>query len=136
MSHRARISGLSGEIGGELDSIIKLLNSNVKELNIIAANRVGLSLEKYEALIADELWLTGSEAESTNHADELILAKCDASLSGSYVDTVATMFGNLDVEFARCPIITGVLGVRRSRVSTNEVQEYYQNLSKYITTEL
>jgi ATP-dependent protease ClpP protease subunit len=136
MSHRAYVSGLSGEIGGELDSIVSLLNTNVTELNQIAANRVGISLNKYEELIADELWLTGVNAVNNNHADELVLVKCDKTLSGTYVDVINTMFGQMQVEFSNCPIITGALSVFSSREKEQQIQDYYQNLSKHITTEL
>lgn len=137
MSHRAFVSGLAGEIDGELDSIVKLLKTNVNELDKIAAKRVGLELKDYKNLISDELWMTGQQAVDMKHADELILAKCDASLNGTYIDTVYTMFGPLDVEFARCPIVTGILSIRRgSREAATEVVDMYQNIAKHIKTEL
>lgn len=136
MSHRAYISGLSGEIGGELDSILKLLNDNITELDKIAAKRTGLELKEYQNLIRDELWLTGEQAVNSNHADELVLVKCDQSLSGTYSDVVYTMFGQMLVEFSKCPIITGVISVSGNTYQESEVKDYYQNISKHIVTEL
>lgn len=133
MSHRASISGLSGEIGGELNQILSLFESNVKELNTIAANRVGITLEQYEKLIADELWLTASKAVETGHADEVVLAKCDKNLSGSVIQKFRTFFGMVDVEFAKCPLITSPLSVKVSNdQEINYVLDYYGNLSNHI----
>jgi len=138
MSHRTYVRGLSGEIGGELDAIVNLLKKGVTVLDQIAADRVGITLEDYNHLIRDELWMTANEAVKMNHADKVVLAKCDKSLSGTYVGKVATIFGTLNVEFSKCPLIIGPLSVRQSRrgVSYEKVVEYYTNLSKYVTMEL
>jgi ATP-dependent protease ClpP protease subunit len=137
MSHRAFVSGLAGEIDGELESIFSLLKTNVNELDKIASKRVGIELKEYKELIRDELWMTGHEAVSMKHADELVLVKCDSTLQGTYIDTVSTMFGPLDVEFAQCPVITGILSVRRgSRKARAEVIDMYQNIANHIKTEL
>jgi len=137
MSHRAYISGLSGEIDGELDSIVNLLKANVNELDKIASKRVGITLKEYKDLIRDELWMTGSQAVKMGHADEVVLAKCDSTLLGSHFDTVQTFFGPLQVEFSNCPLITGILSVSfAKKQAREEVLDRYQNISKYITTEL
>lgn len=136
MSHRASISGLSGEIGGELNQILKLFETNIRELNTIAATRVGITVDDYEKLIADELWLTGKGAVETGHADEVVLAKCDKNLSGTYIQKFRSFFGVLDVEFSKCPLITSPLSVK---VSNDEQMDYvldfYNNLSNHIKME-
>ena len=114
MSHRAFVRGIGGEIGGELDSIIALLKQNIKELNIVAANRAGITLEKYEEDISDELWMTANQAVESKHADEVILVKCGKTLSGTKVDTVANLFGRFEVEFSQCPLVTAPLRVIRA----------------------
>lgn len=137
MSHRAWVQGIGGEIGGELDSILKLLKSNVKSLNKIAANRVGLSLEEYERQIADELWLTSDLAVKSNHADEIVNAICDSSLMGTNVQSYNTFFGTVDVEFSNCPIIVGPLRVViGTQKAFNQVQDMYTNTRKHIKLEL
>jgi ATP-dependent Clp protease protease subunit len=134
MSHRASISGLSGELGGELDSIMELLKNNVKEMELVAAKRVGISLEKYRSDISDELWLTGSEAVKKGHADEVILVKCDSSLMSSRIERYNSLFGPLLVEFSNCPIITAPLGVRRARnaAQVKSVYDDYENMKKRV----
>lgn len=134
MSHRASISNLSGELGGELDSIMKLLKTNVKEMEIVAANRVGITLEKYRSDISDELWLTGADAVKSNHADEVVLVKCDKSLLSTRIQRFNTIFGPVDVEFSNCPIIIAPLSIRRAsnEEAYNEVKSYFSNIKKRV----
>lgn len=137
MSHRAYLSGLSGEIGGELNKILKLYEDNIRELNTIASNRVGISLEKYENLIADELWLTGNEAVKSNHADEVVLVNCDKSVSGTYKRVVNTFFGSIEVEFSKCPLITAPVGISSSNTEAIDyIVDRFTNIAKHVKLEL
>lgn len=137
MSHRAYLSGLRGEIGGELNQILKLFEQNIKELNTTASNRAGITLEDYEKLIADELWMTGKQSVEMKHADEVILAKCDKNFTGSYFETFRSFFGTVQVEFSNCPLITAPLSVRSANTAVvNKVMDFYTNIGKYITMEL
>ena len=138
MSHRASVRGLGGEIGGELNSIINLLEKNVTELERIASSRVGLSLEEYRSQIRDELWLTGAEAVKRNHADEVVYARCDRTLTGTSTQVFRTMFGDVAVEFSNCPIITGILSIQlvgTSKYTVQQVEDYFTAKHKYITLE-
>lgn len=142
MSHRASINGLSGEIGGELDSILKNIYEEVEELENRAAKRVGITLEEYKKQISDELWLTASSAVKNKHADAEVLVTCDSTLQGTFVQEVQTFFGSFDVEFSNCPIVTAPLGVLRyNGVYENENQQnqmklklidQYINISSYV----
>jgi|TARA_R110000851_G_scaffold31743_1_gene85532 ATP-dependent protease ClpP protease subunit len=131
MSHRASVSGISGELGGELDAIIKNLTDSVTDLEIVASKRVGITLEAYRDAIRDELWLTAEEAVKLNHADEIVLAKCDKSLMGTHIETVRTFFGSYKVEYSNCPIITSPLRVVGSNsMDIEKVQDYVMNIRK------
>jgi ATP-dependent Clp protease protease subunit len=123
MSHRARISGLSGQFPGELNQRIDLLMKSTEELDKIAASRVGLNLNEYKSLIHDELWLTGIDAVKKGHADEVISAKCDSSLDGSDYHTVNTIFGPVKVEYAKCPLIVGPIGFKGRNEAVMEVKK-------------
>jgi ATP-dependent protease ClpP protease subunit len=138
MSHRARISGLSGEIGGELDTTIEMFKTNIRELETVASNRVGITLEEYRNQIRDELWMTGEQSVKMNHADQVVLAKCDKTLMGTSISTVQTFFGSFVVEYSDCPLIVGPLNVRVGN-STSKVQDYLdyrKNITKKVTTSL
>lgn len=133
MSHRAQISGLGGELGGDLDQVIKMLHDNVTELEEVAANRIGISLENYRNQIKDELWLTAREAVKANHADEIINVRCNENLMGSHMETVRTFFGNFQVEFSNCPIITAPISVRGSNYEdVMRFTNYFTNITKRI----
>lgn len=134
MSHRAQISGLSGELGGELESILSLLNQNVTDMETVAANRIGKTLKEYRSIISDELWLTGSNAVKRGHADEVVLAKCDQSLMGTREQTFRTFFGTIVAEFSECPLIVGALSVKFG--DAERFRNYSQNIMKRIEFKL
>ena len=137
MSHRASVSGLAGELGGELDAVIKNLTDSVTEMEDVAAKRVGISLEKYREEIRDELWLTAEEAVKRNHADEIVLVTCDESLLGSSIETYNTFFGPLDVEFSDCPIIVAPLSVKASNYeNVIKFEKYFNNITKRVKASL
>jgi ATP-dependent Clp protease protease subunit len=136
MSHRAYVGGLKGQFPGELNTRIKMLMDSTEELDKIAASRVGMSLEDYKKSIHDELWLTGPESVKQNHADEVVRAVCDKSLSGSSVETFMTFFGKINVEFSKCPLITGPLSIEGSNEAILEYQNKATNLKNNIKTTL
>ena len=110
MSHRAYIEGLSGQFPGELNTRINMLMSSTERLDQVAANRVGISLEEYKKQVHDELWLVGQQAVDLGHADAVVNAVCDESLSGTHKEIIGTMFGPVELEYSNCPLITGFLG--------------------------
>lgn len=133
MSHRGRISGLGGQIPGELNTRVKMLENMLGRMDKAASSRVGISLESYQNLVRDEYWVTGEDAVRANHADEVVLAKCDDSLSGTYTETVYTLFGPVNVELSNCPLITGILGISAGNSQAYEATlKYFNNLNKDI----
>lgn len=116
MSHRASLGGIGGQIPGEFESRLNNIKNILTEMDQFVASRVGISLEEYKAQIHDELWLTGREAVTRKHADRLIKAVCDKSLlSGNRVESVNTIFGPVQVEMSRCPLINGPISVKFGR---------------------
>lgn len=111
MSHRGHVSGLSGQVPGELNTRIKMLETLLGRMDSVSAARVGMPLDSYKSLIRDEYWVTGEDAVKAKHADEVVLAKCDKSLSGTYTETVYTLFGPVNVELSNCPLVTGILNI-------------------------
>lgn len=137
MSHRAYLSGLRGEIGGELNQILKLFEQNIKELNVTASNRAGITLKQYETLIADELWMTGSQSVEMKHADEVVLARCDKNFKGTYTQIFRSFFGAVEVEFSNCPLITSPLNVNSGNQKiVEEVMSFYNNIASHVSMEL
>lgn len=132
MSHRAYVGGLSGEINGELDAILNLIKTNVREMEKVAAKRVGITLEKYKELVRDELWMTGSQAVEMGHADEVVLARCDRSLNGTHTEHFQSIFGSLEVKFSNCPLVTYPVAVRASREAAEKVNDYFSNIKNHV----
>lgn len=135
MSHRASVGGLRGELGGELDSIIGLIRNEVRDMEIVASKRVGITLEKYKTLIRDELWLTAHNAVNNNHADEIVLARCDNSLTGTYSKVFNTFFGKFRVTFSKCPLVTGALSVGSANYVEVLTNETIIKFKKYLRLE-
>lgn len=127
MSHRASVSGVSGQIPGEALSRLKHISSMVEELSKKVANRVNMSYDDYMKLIYDEAWLTAKEAVAGNHADKIVNVKCDRSLNGTYNKNVRTIFGNVNVEFSNCPLIRSPITVNsESPLINKEVIELFE----------
>ena len=91
-------------------------------------------LSRHRSDISDELWLTGAQAVKSNHADEVILVKCNRSLMTTRIETIRTFFGAVDVEFSNCPIIAAPLSIRRSsnEEAFNAVETYFTNIKKSV----
>ena len=123
MSHRAFVSGLAGQFPGELNTRLDMLMASTRKLDLVAAKRVGITMEEYSKAIHDELWLTGSDAVKQGHADEVINASCDESLSGSYNKVFRTIFGPVHVEFSNCPLIVGPIAINGSNEAVMEIKE-------------
>jgi ATP-dependent protease ClpP protease subunit len=112
MSHRGAVSGLSGQVPGELNARLGMLESVLNGMNERAAKRVGMSKQAYQNAIINELWIGGDQAVAKGHADFVASAKCDKSLNGTYKEEFATIFGPVTVEFSNCPLIFGPIGFK------------------------
>ncbi|NJN50298.1 MAG: hypothetical protein HC798_03980 [Polaribacter sp.] len=111
MSHRASISGLSGQVPGEANIRLAHISRIVEELFQSVSKRVGVSYEQYMLSVYDELWLTSADAVKLTHADEVVVVKCSKSLSGTHKSLINTLFGVFEVEFSDCPLIRGPLSI-------------------------
>ena len=130
MSHRASIRGLSGEIPGELINKLNYILSMLTELDRMAANRVGLNVDTYKELIRDELWLFGSNAVEAKHVDEVVSIKCSESLNKTYTKRFRSFFGYVDVEFSKCPLITGPVNIKSGNTRIRKMIKDKYNMKK------
>lgn len=112
MSHRGAVSGLSGQVPGELNARLGMLETILDGMNERAAKRVGMSKEAYQSAIINELWVGGDHAVAKGHADFVASVRCDKSLDGTYTQEFATVFGPITVEFSNCPMISGPVGFK------------------------
>jgi hypothetical protein len=119
MSHRASIGGLSGQVPGEANSRLTYITELVESMEQKTSKRVGMSLAAYKEAIRDELWVSGFNAVNKNHADQVVKAKCDNSLSGTVDISVDTMFGPVTATVNKCPIVSGPVSVKFDRFLHN-----------------
>ena len=116
MSHRGAISGLSGQVPGELDARLNLIHQVLSDMNKAAAKRIGIPLKDYEASIVNELWSFGAEAVRTGQADQVANVQCNKELiEEEIVEEVATPFGIINVVFSACPLLPAPIDIKFSR---------------------
>ena len=112
MSHRGAVSGIGGQIPGELNSRLNFIASMLSGMSDRASKRVGVTKEQYDASIINELWSFGQQAVDTNQADEIINVTCDSSLiRETYEQEVFTIFGAAVLKFSKCPLISSPIGM-------------------------
>lgn len=113
MSHKAR-GGFYGEFPGQLDQRYTYYLNRVFNLDKIAANRSGMSLSAYHALIENEYWCEGKKCVKDKFADAIVSVSCDKTLSGKekvlwgrFYDSMLNKIEIIDV-YANCPLIQGI----------------------------
>lgn len=131
MSHRVAIGGLSGQVPGEATSRLAQILAKSNEMDEVVAKRVGLSVADYQKLIYDELWLSGTAAVKTKHADRIAKIKCSNELlKGTKLSVVSTMFGPVEVKTSACPLISGILDFKFKRENFRSDKEAMELVRK------
>lgn len=116
MSHRGSVSGLSGQVPGELNSRVLHISSVLDGMMERASKRVGISKQDYSDMIIPEFWTFGENAVKLNHADKVADVVCELKLiKETYEEKVLTIFGAALVSFSKCPLITEPLGISFSK---------------------
>jgi ATP-dependent protease ClpP protease subunit len=140
MSHRASGGSSRGYIE-EVSNFLSFINIVIKDMELTAAKRVGLTYDEYRKLIYDEFWILGHHAVDINHADEVINLKCSKSLINGYTEQkIDTMFGSITVWFSKCPLIRYPLKIFFNRKDNKdmkkkkvkEIKKYIKNKYKYL----
>lgn len=124
MSHRAQIGGLAGQVPGNAVVRLNALLRNLDNMDSHISKRLGMTLVQYKEMIRDEYWVTGTDAVEQHSADALTYIRCNEDLKGTETLTVQTFFGTVEVTFAKCPAITGILEIKLAgNVIANKDQE-------------
>ena len=107
MSHRGAVGGLSGQVPGELNSRLGHIQAILDGMSQRASLRVGMRKKDYDAAIINELWVFGQQAVDSRHADAVASVTCSRELiNGTYVERVATLFGEVQLTFSKCPLVS------------------------------
>lgn len=116
MSHRGAVSGIGGQIPGELNSRLGYIQGLLEQMSARAASRLKMDVDSYRSSIINELWIFGQNAVETNNADAIANVVCDKKLTeGTYIQQFNTIFGAVDVVFSKCPLISGPIGFSFSK---------------------
>lgn len=116
MSHRGKGS-VSGQFSGELETRYRMVKRKLDYLDTMASKRMGLSIEEYSRLVKDEYWVHGFDAVAEHAADEEILARCGDSLTGTRIESLNTIFGEVRIEFSKCPLIKTPLEIKLDKIA-------------------
>jgi ATP-dependent protease ClpP protease subunit len=128
MSHRAVIR-TSGQLDGELESRVNLYKNMVNIMDIVASNRVGLSMEVYKEKILNEWWVYGQDNIKQNTLDKIVNMQCSKSLiKGTVEHTVDSLFGSRTFLFSKCPLLVAPIGEKIQRYRSIKEKSYYDLL--------
>jgi ATP-dependent Clp protease protease subunit len=143
MSHKAK-GGFSGEFGpngGQMNTRFEYYLKRVKRLDERAVQRTNgkMDLKQYEELIRDEYWCDGQDCVNKGFADKVVTATCDDSLSGTQNLAVSLPFMGMMIqakaEVAKCPLITGPLGIEAGMKFYVDGKEYTSDTFNDIKSE-
>jgi Protease subunit of ATP-dependent Clp proteases len=126
MSHRAKISGLDGEIPGELIVRINFMLKMLNSMESNAATRMKTTLPAYQELIRDEYWVYGRDAVAAKVADRVVLVRCGKDLMGTVKEKVETIFGAVNVTYSKCPVISAPIAVDMAGTTFTEPTQQAQ----------
>lgn len=127
MSHRATMDGLGGQFDGELETRYRMLKRKIDYLEVVDSARMGLTLDQYKAKVKDEMWVHGFDAQEAKVADAEVLLQCGESMNGTETITVNTLFGAVEVDFDKCPMIKEPVAIRMQGVR-NDARQYVYKL--------
>lgn len=107
MSHRASLGGLVGQVPGEFETRLNAIKATLLEMDTRIAKRVGTSVEAYRQLTYNELWLSGTEAVRTKHADRIVQMRCSQELlKATFTQEVKTWIGTVVLTKSKCPLVS------------------------------
>lgn len=123
MSHPASF-GVQGQTPYQVISRLNWILQMIEELDQHDADRMQITLQEYEDLVHDEYWVTDKKAVKDHAADRTVGVRCGKYDSPTKFIIVATMFGNVEVEIASCPIIPGIISFKMPSNTSNGALNY------------
>jgi ATP-dependent protease ClpP protease subunit len=96
-------------IDGKLEEILNYLDMVVhmkEDTDDFQSNRLGITNTEFNNKISNDWWMYGKTIINNNAADDIVNVLCDSALVSHNVNqTINTIFGNVIVEFSKCPLI-------------------------------
>lgn len=108
--HRAK-GGFSGQFAvGEVEQRLKIMTEVIIDLETYEAKRMDISLEEFQKLIKDEMYVYDLNAVEKKVADEKANISCSKQLLQERMEVKqCSFFGCITSEFSKCPLVRGSL---------------------------
>lgn len=135
MSHHAK-GGVEGEFGGQeptqLGNRLAFFTKEIKELDEQTVRRTNgkQTLETYTRAYDHELWLSDETSVSEGYADDVVDVVCDKNIQGTEVHKAEYMGMPVEYETDKCPMNTGILGVKMQVPSNKGLLTYQDFVEK------
>ena len=106
MFHRAK-GRFSGQFeNGEVEARLKLWKQIVGKMELMQADRIGITLRDYKEKRMNEWYVMGEDSVEQNVADEVVGVACSKRLlRDTFEITYNTLFGSQTVKYSRCPLV-------------------------------
>jgi ATP-dependent Clp protease protease subunit len=111
MQHQMSI-GLKGPLEN-VDNYLNFIHAVDDNLDKMQADRMNMTEHEFRQKVVNDWWIPGHVAKDVNAVDDLVMVKCskDLSLKRDKI-TVRTIFGNIDIIYAKCPIAREPLEIK------------------------
>ncbi len=136
MSHHAHVTGIDGDVPGNAVTRINHIARTIEISDTEAAKRMHISLKAYKAKIAYEYWSMGEDAVADGAADNIVIVTCSDSLFGTTKEKLDTFFGEVEVEFSNCPMISDPISVKfpdkTAQEKQNLIYQMFNNKESFV----
>lgn len=110
MQHQASL-GLPQTKVKNLISVLRGILAQLREMDKMQADRMGLTAREFDALTTDDLWIfSGAKAVELRAADKVVTASCSQDLLSKKLrkkEVIQVLFfqSEVEVEYSECPLI-------------------------------
>jgi ATP-dependent Clp protease protease subunit len=100
---------MSAGVKGQYENMktrMQLLESINKRLKQKQADRIGLTIDEFNAKTVSDWWLFGEDAIEQNVADKVVMVTCEPELTYKYYKkTIKGLLGPKEINVNECPLI-------------------------------
>lgn len=114
MSHKAS-GGFDGEFPGQLTNRLSYWLDRLEKIDqkVVDRSNGKQTLIGYKELYENEYWCDDSTCVEQGFADEVANITCGSGFTGLSKRNIDTFFGSFEVYISKCPIIGGIIKMRK-----------------------
>jgi ATP-dependent Clp protease protease subunit len=123
MQHQMSLSDLTGKLY-DLNSQMTYYNRIEQELNAAQAKRLNLDVSQFVEKTQHDWWLYSGDILTWQAADEMVVVTCAFQ---NYEENVThvTIFGNIEITYSACPLISKPLKITFPSIFTDTKKDEY-----------